>query len=372
MYTAHGRRDRRRRSRWSCSSTTARRPRPRSSPPRCSSAAARKVVGTHTYGKGVFQEIDAAVQRRRARITVGEFFTPNGTEPRRPAASGPTSPRRGITPERLRLHTARRAQVDTALLVAERTVAAEAQVSPQPRGAADAPSPGEPAGVADRSSRQAGSSSSPSRSSPPGRGSSSAATAAPTSAISSSSAPGRAARPRARGGGRAIARRLGRPDVARDVIEALMIDRGLRRGVRSGRRARGARRRGVGAGDASVGPADAGTCGICRRSRSIRRPRATSTTRSPRASERTATRGACGSTSPMCRAYVTPRSPIDREAYRRATSVYVPGAVEPMLPARAVQRRLLARARARTALTVTVEMVIRRRSVGGAGLLPLA
>src|SRR5262249_45267399 len=37
---------------------------------------------------------------------------------------------------------------------------------------------------------------------------------------------------RRRGGsGRAsVARRLGRPDVARDVIEALMIDRGLRRG----------------------------------------------------------------------------------------------------------------------------------------------
>ena len=33
-----------------------------------------------------------------------------------------------------------------------------------------------------------------------------------------------------RGSGRAtITRRLGRPDVARDVIEALMIDRGLRR-----------------------------------------------------------------------------------------------------------------------------------------------
>ena len=31
-------------------------------------------------------------------------------------------------------------------------------------------------------------------------------------------------------------------------------------------------------------------------------------------------------------AYVTPRSLVDREAYRRSTSVYVPGMVEPMLP----------------------------------------
>jgi ribonuclease R len=32
-------------------------------------------------------------------------------------------------------------------------------------------------------------------------------------------------------------------------------------------------------------------------------------------------------------AYVTPRAAVDREAFRRGTSVYVPGAVEPMLPA---------------------------------------
>ena len=31
-------------------------------------------------------------------------------------------------------------------------------------------------------------------------------------------------------------------------------------------------------------------------------------------------------------AYVRPGSAIERETYRRGTSVYVPGAVEPMLP----------------------------------------
>ena len=82
------------------------------------------------------------------------------------------------------------------------------------------------------------------------------------------------------GGGRAvIARRLGRPDVARDVIEALMIDRGLRRGfdpaveheARESAAESGARPR-----------TGAATSARCRRSRSTPRARATSTTRSRR------------------------------------------------------------------------------------------
>ena len=44
-------------------------------------------------------------------------------------------------------------------------------------------------------------------------------------------------------------------------------------------------------------------------------------------------------------AYVTPGTALDAEALRRGNSVYVPGAVEPMLPARPLERRLQPRAR---------------------------
>ena len=46
-------------------------------------------------------------------------------------------------------------------------------------------------------------------------------------------------------------------------------------------------------------------------------------------------------------AYLRPGGPLEREAMRRATSVYVPGAVEPMLPEVLSNQRLLAAARAR-------------------------
>ncbi len=56
-------------------------------------------------------------------------------------------------------------------------------------------------------------------------------------------------------------------------------------------------------------------------------------------------------------AYVAPRSLVDREAYRRGTSVYVPGAVEPMLPAELSNNRC-SLVPGQDRLTVTVEMTV--------------
>ena len=58
-------------------------------------------------------------------------------------------------------------------------------------------------------------------------------------------------------------------------------------------------------------------------------------------------------------AYVTPRTSVDRDAYRRGTSVYVPGAVEPMLP-RALSNDACSLVPAQDRLTVTVEMTVSR------------
>jgi ribonuclease R len=60
-------------------------------------------------------------------------------------------------------------------------------------------------------------------------------------------------------------------------------------------------------------------------------------------------------------AFVQPRSALDREAYQRSTSVYVPGAVEPMLP-RSLSNGVCSLVAGEDRLTVTVEM-----RVGSAG-----
>ncbi len=85
-----------------------------------------KVVGTRTYGKGVFQEIEPMSNGGALDITVGEYFTPNGQNLGGPGvvqgktvAEGP-----GIKPN---VYAADNPQApgDHALVVAEQTVAAE-------------------------------------------------------------------------------------------------------------------------------------------------------------------------------------------------------------------------------------------------------
>ena len=81
-----------------------------------------KVVGTHTYGKGVFQEIEPLSNGGALDFTVGEYFTPNGQN----LGGGGVRRGPGIQPN---VYAATPASTrpghDPALVVAERTVAAE-------------------------------------------------------------------------------------------------------------------------------------------------------------------------------------------------------------------------------------------------------
>ena len=98
-----------------------------------------------------------------------------------------------------------------------------------------------------------------------------------------------------------------------------------------------------------------------------RQRRRTSTTRSRPSA--TATSCGCTCTSPTSPAFVRPGTALDAEAERRGNSVYVPGAVEPMLPRGAVQRGVQPRARACRAPTVTVEMLLDARRAGAQRVL---
>ncbi len=79
-----------------------------------------KVVGTHTYGKGVFQEIEPLSNGGALDFTVGEYFTPTG----RNLGGGGVRRGAGIQPN-IYAFTKSTAKTDTALTVAEKTVAAE-------------------------------------------------------------------------------------------------------------------------------------------------------------------------------------------------------------------------------------------------------
>ncbi|MBV9798257.1 MAG: S41 family peptidase [Solirubrobacterales bacterium] len=79
-----------------------------------------KVVGTRTYGKGVFQEIQPLANGGALDITVGEYFTPNGHN----LGGGGVAEGAGIKPDIYAVDDPRTA-VDEALVAAERTVAGE-------------------------------------------------------------------------------------------------------------------------------------------------------------------------------------------------------------------------------------------------------
>ncbi len=165
-----------------------------------------------------------------------------------------------------------------------------------------------------------------------------------------------------RGGQARVARVIGRPDVARDVIEALMLDRGLARGfgpeVR--REAGQARDRGL---KMCAEPGRKDLRGL---------PTFTIDPATARdfddavSAERVGGGGArlwvhIADVS----AHVREGSLVDREARRRATSVYVPGAVEPMLP-EALSNDACSLMAGRDRLAVTVELELHGAEVGRA------
>jgi ribonuclease R len=161
-----------------------------------------------------------------------------------------------------------------------------------------------------------------------------------------------------RGGGRGnahakIERKLGRPDVARDVLEALMLDRGLRRRF-----------------DPAVERAAAEAQAHAADRRDLRDlvtftidPASAKDFDDAISAER---RGEDGWRIWVhiadVSAHVRPGSVIDREAYRRATSVYVPGKVEPMLP-EALSNGVCSLRPDEDRLAVTVELDLRGTTV---------
>ena len=154
-----------------------------------------------------------------------------------------------------------------------------------------------------------------------------------------------------RSGHAKVLRRIGRPDVARDVIEAMLLDRGLRRRFEPHveREARAAAER----------PPEEEAAG-----RLDLRALPTFTIDPPTARDYDDAISAEALDDGAVRVwvhiadvshYVKPGSAVDREAFRRATSVYVPGKVEPMLP-EALSNQACSLVPHQDRLAVTVEL----------------
>ena len=312
-----------------------------------------KVVGTHTYGKGVFQEIQQLSNGGALDMTVGEYFTPSG----RNLGGGGVREGPGQAQRLCARQPPHRAR--PALKVAERTVAAEHSE----RASAGGPAPRRFTCRRDRAPRQV-----------PGR----------RAVLSVRAAAGRQPRSQlrtlatwcwcarappaigaARGGRRSLAgweaRRGPRRDRRADDRPRVASR------LRSGRRARGA---------IWWGTRPAALHGAGRRDlRSL--PTFTIDPVSARDFDDAISAVAEDDGSARVwvhiadvSAYVRPRSLVDREAYRRGTSVYVPGAVEPMLPT-ALSNNACSLVPGQDRLTVTVEMLVRGEVGAARGVLPV-
>jgi ribonuclease R len=168
-----------------------------------------------------------------------------------------------------------------------------------------------------------------------------------------------------RHGGRVrVVRRLGRPDVARDVISALMIDRGLSPGFDPAV-AREARE------------SSQSTVGVDGRRDLRKLATFTIDPASARDFDDAISAAALGAEEgdgwrvwvhiADVAQFVPARSLVDREAYRRGTSVYVPGAVEPMLP-RELSNGACSLVPGEVRATLTVEMVVGEGGVRSASM----
>ncbi len=163
--------------------------------------------------------------------------------------------------------------------------------------------------------------------------------------------------------GARVLRPLGKPWVARDVLEGLMLDRGLRRSFPRKAEAEAA----------EVAPAGDEA------SRVDLRDLATFTIDPDDAKDFDDAISAEQHDGFVrmwvhiadVSAYVRPGGAIDKEAERRATSVYVPGAVEPMLP-EALSNRACSLRPGEDKLAVTVEMDIARNRRAPSELSSLA
>jgi len=164
-----------------------------------------------------------------------------------------------------------------------------------------------------------------------------------------------------RGGQPRITRIIGRPDVAIDVIEALMLDRGLARGFHQEveREAGQARDRGLEQGRSPKERRD------LRRLATFTVDPASARDFDDAISAELIDGGGVRVWVHIAdvAAHVPPGSLVDREARQRATSVYVPGAVEPMLPAE-LSNDACSLVRNRDRLAVTVELELHGARVG--------